>query len=107
MDLPYFSFDPEIELIQTWKQTMTTGTIIAVAAVASQFGAAPAIAQTATDKDQNARHYSDGPKAEAPHIMKDLKSAPNNTTSQATDTNHHYRGGSKTEAPHHMSDKRQ
>jgi hypothetical protein len=88
---------------------MTVRKMIA-AAVVLQLMAVPALAQTTSDKDQNAHHYEGGPKTEVPHMMKH-PSAPSSTTGTTETTGvsggHHYSGGPKTEVPHHMGEKKQ
>jgi hypothetical protein len=81
---------------------MMTRTMLAMV-IAFQFLSAPVTAQGASDKDENAHHYSGGPKTEVPHMM----SHPRNQGAGPkvhTPTSHHYSGGPKNEA-HHMGDK--
>lgn len=81
---------------------MVTRNILAIA-VALQFLAGSAMAQVASEKDENAHHYSGGPKTEVPHMMKHPRQK---TTAPKghVPTSHHYSGGPQNPA-HHMGDK--
>ena len=74
-------------------------------AVALQLVAAPAMAQTTSDKNENAHHYQGGPKTVVPHSMTHPKSTKTKgvaTTGRSTG-GHHYRGGPQSSF-HHMGD---
>lgn len=66
---------------------------------------APAFAQVAADKDQNAHHYQGGPQTSVPHSVKHPKPAAKTTTGKTVNGGHHYSGGPKNES-HHMGEKK-
>ncbi len=74
---------------------------ILVVAVALQFLAGPAIAQVSSD-NENAHHYSGGPKTVVPHMMKHPQQI--KTNKGHVPTSHHYSGGPQNPS-HHMGDK--
>jgi hypothetical protein len=76
---------------------------IIAAAVALQFLSGPVVAQTASSNDENAHHYSGGPKTEVPHMMKHPRDK-NAASKTHTPTSHHYSGGPQNPS-HHMGDK--
>lgn len=82
---------------------MITRKMVAIA-VAVQFMAVPAMAQTASDKE-NAHHYQGGAKTGVPHSTTHPKSSERTKVDTGTG-GHHYQGGPKTEVPHHMGDKK-
>jgi hypothetical protein len=78
-------------------------TLIALAfAVATT---APAFAQVAADKEQNAHHYQGGPQTSVPHSTKHPRPATETKTGKAINGGHHYSGGPKAES-HHMGEKK-
>jgi hypothetical protein len=81
---------------------MITRKIFAIA-VALQFLAGPVVAQVASDKDENAHHYSGEPKTEVPHMMNNPRQK-NAAPKPHVTTSHHYSGGPENEA-HHIGDK--
>jgi len=78
---------------------MITRKMFAIA-VALQFLASPVVAQVA--KDENAHHYSGGPKTEVPHMMNHPRQK--NAPKPHVATSHHYSGGPQNPS-HHMGDK--
>ncbi|ACE99615.1 hypothetical protein IP86_17245 [Rhodopseudomonas sp. AAP120] len=68
--------------------------------------AAPAVAQSAAEMDQNAHHYQGGPKTVVPHAMKHPDFGQEATRGDVVNTGHHYSGGPKEGAPHHMGEKK-
>ncbi|MCF2521677.1 hypothetical protein LVY71_02705 [Bradyrhizobium sp. G127] len=83
---------------------MITRKMVAIA-VAVQFMAVPAMAQTASDTG-NAHHYQGGSKTGVPHSTTHPKSPSKKTGVNTGTGGHHYEGGPKTEVPHHMGDKK-
>lgn len=79
-------------------------TSIALAIAFAVATSIPAIAQVATDKDQNAHSYEGGPKTTVPHSMKTPQPQPKSKDASGSG-GHHYSGGPKTES-HHMGQKK-
>jgi len=71
-------------------------------AIVLPFLAGPVVAQVATGKDENAHHYSGGPKTEVPHMMKHPRKKA--AAKAHVPTSHHYSGGPQNPS-HHMGDK--
>ncbi len=81
---------------------MIIRTALAAAAAISLI-AAPAVAQTGSEREQNGHHYTGGPKTEVPHHMGKKETV--GSSKKAASGGHHYTGGPGTSTPHHMGDK--